>query len=68
MGTVGLLLPMKHLVNGLLAVLGPGRGSVDWTGVAVLTAWLAVGTLLSWRGFDWSRAEPTGRSVAGRSR
>jgi ABC-type multidrug transport system permease subunit len=68
MGTVGSLLPMKHLANGLLAVLDPGEVSVDWTGVAVLTAWLAAGTLLSWLGFDWSRAEPTGRPFAGRSR
>ena len=53
MGTVGSVLPLKHITNSLSAVLDPGPPGVSATSLAVIAAWLVGGGLLAWRGFSW---------------
>jgi ABC-type multidrug transport system permease subunit len=57
MDTIGLVFPLAHLVDGLVAALDPGGAVVDWAGIGVLTAWLLGAGLLAWRGFSWTDAD-----------
>lgn len=52
MGTVGSLFPLRHYVYALAAALDPA-GSVPWTNLAVMVAWMAVATAIAVRRFRW---------------
>jgi ABC-2 type transport system permease protein len=54
MSTVGSFFPLKHLANSMSYALDPAGPTVSWLGIAVMTAWLVVTTLLSARWFRWS--------------
>jgi ABC-type multidrug transport system permease subunit len=53
MNTLGSLLPLKHLAHSLVVALDPAGPAVSWTGVAVMTAWLAAAGLVAVRVFRW---------------
>ena len=75
MDTVGSVLPLQHLVHGLVSTLNPGGAVVDWAGIAVMGVWLLGAGLVAARGFAWRdvshRAAPAtdvpARSPVGRS-
>jgi len=47
-------LPLIHLINGLSAAMVSGKPISDnWTALAVLVVWAAVGIFLAIRGFSW---------------
>jgi ABC-2 type transport system permease protein len=47
-------LPLIHLIDGLSAAMVTGEGiSSNWTALAVLAVWSAIGIFLAIRGFSW---------------
>jgi len=47
-------LPLIHLINGFSAAMVSGKPISDnWTAIAVLVVWSAIGILLAIRGFSW---------------
>lgn len=57
MRTVGSVLPLKHLQNGLSDVLAGTAAAGTWGHVAVLTAWALVAGALALRLFRWQARE-----------
>ena len=48
------ILPLIHLIDGLSAAMVTGKGMTgNWSSLAVLAAWAAVGGILAVRGFSW---------------
>lgn len=54
MSTIGSWLPLKHMTNALATALDPGAPMLEWTSLAVLTAWLAGLGLVALRTFRWT--------------
>lgn len=49
-------LPLKHLIDGLESGMVTGHGIGDnWTAIAALLLWTAVGVVLAVRGFSWEQ-------------
>jgi ABC-2 type transport system permease protein len=47
-------LPLIHLINGFSAAMVTGKPISDnWTALAVLAVWSAIGIFLAIRGFSW---------------
>jgi ABC-2 type transport system permease protein len=47
-------LPLIHLIDGLSGAMVTGHGiSSNWTALAVLAVWCAIGIFLAIRGFSW---------------
>jgi ABC-2 type transport system permease protein len=47
-------LPLIHLINGLSSAMVTGKGiSSNWTALAVLAVWSAIGIFFAIRGFSW---------------
>lgn len=53
MTTAGSFLPLKHVIDGLNAVLDPAGPSMPWVAVAVLLAWGALAGFAAARTFSW---------------
>ncbi len=49
-------LPLKHLIDGLQSAMVTGHGiGSNWSAIAVLLLWSAVGIALAVRGFSWEQ-------------
>ncbi len=59
MAAIGSFFPLRHMVLALTAALDPAGSSVAWPNLAVLAAWLVVGSLIAVGRFRW---EPGGSS------
>ena len=59
MAAIGSFFPLRHMVLALTAALDPAGSSVAWPSLAVLAAWLVVGSLIAVGRFRW---QPGGSS------
>lgn len=58
MATVGSLFPLRHFVHALIAALDPAGTSIQWSGLAVMAAWLIGASLVAIRRFRWDPSGP----------